>query len=192
MDPGLQSDFESLRIIPRQLSLEDLTKVWTAFKEDFQRAVGYEVMVVRVQRPQQRPVNPPALNRAISVVPSISPSLSLTLSTAAAVTDSNVYFSGAGLTDPSLRIEITDAARLGYPADPLPVTPQVDPVNGRFFQVPSSNPQMQPGPKLIQAVITDPTPSVRPVASAPVTFTLLPETLRPLLPPPDRSTGPPR
>jgi hypothetical protein len=36
------------------------------------------------------------------------------------------------------------------------------------------NPQMQPGPKLIQAVLTAPAPGVRPLASASVGLTLLP------------------
>jgi hypothetical protein len=174
MDPGLQSDFESIRIVPRQMSLEDLTKVWTAFKEDFQRSVGYEVTIVRVQRPQQRPANAPVLRRNIPIVPSVSPAMSIVLATAAATTDSSVYFSGNGLGDPSLRIQITDASRLGYPPAPVLLTPQTDANNLTYFQIPSANPLMQPGPKLIQAVITAPAPGVRPVASAPVPLTLLP------------------
>jgi hypothetical protein len=173
MDPGLQSDFESLRIVPRQLTLDELTKVWTAFKEDFQRSVGYEVTVVRVQRPQQRPANAPVLRRHIPVPPVPTPSLSLTLAVESGITDSNIYFTGAGLNDPSTRIQITDAARLGYPSSPVLITPQSDP-HGTFFKIPSANAQMQPGPKYIQAVITAPAPGMRPVASNPVPFALLP------------------
>ncbi|HEX3865382.1 MAG TPA: Pvc16 family protein [Gemmatimonadaceae bacterium] len=175
MDPGLQSDFESIRLVQKQLSLDELTKVWTAFKEDFQRSVGYEVTIVRIQRPRQAVANGPVLRRRISVTPSISPAMVITLSTAAAAADTNVYFTGAGLDDPTLSIQVTDAARLGFPASPVSLTPQVDANHARFFQIPSSNPQLQPGPKLVQAVLTSPAPTVRPVASAPVPLTLLPQ-----------------
>jgi hypothetical protein len=174
MEAGLQSDFESIRILPKQLSLEELTKIWTAFKEDFQRSVGYEVVVVRVQRPQQHSANPPALTRRIQVAASVSPAISIKLAAAAANTDSNIFLSGTGLTDPSLRIQVTDASRLGYPPAPVLLELQTDASNRLFFQIPGTNPQMQPGPKLIQAVITAATPGVRPVASAPAMFTLLP------------------
>jgi len=174
MDPGLQSDFESIRIVPKQLSLDELTKVWTAFKEDFQRSVGYDVTVVRVQRPQQRSANGPVLRRNIPVTPSVSSMMSITLAVATAVTDANIYYTGTGLGDPSLMIQITDASRLGYPSAPVLLAPEIDVNHNTFFQIPSANPQMQPGPKLIQAVITAPAPGVRPVATAAVPLTLLP------------------
>jgi hypothetical protein len=74
-----------------------------------------------------------------------------------------------------MRIQVSDAAGLGFPAAPALFAPQVDAQGKRFFQIPSANPQMQPGPKLVQAVITVPAPGVRPVASAPVVLTLLPD-----------------
>src|SRR5215510_16361014 len=40
LDPELQFEFESLRIVPRSLNLDELTKLWTAFKEDFHRSVA--------------------------------------------------------------------------------------------------------------------------------------------------------
>jgi hypothetical protein len=173
MDAGLQNDFESLRIVPRLLTLDELTKVWTAFKEDFQRSVGYEVAVVRVRRPSQRAANGPVLRHHVAAQPSAGPSMSLTLAADSGVTDTNIYFTGSGLSDPSLRIQITDAARLGYPAAAVLITPQVD-ANGTYFKIPSANVQMQPGPKYVQAVITAPAPGVRPVPSTPVIFTLRP------------------
>jgi hypothetical protein len=114
LDPGLQQEFESLRIVPRQLSIDELTKVWTAFKEDFQRSVGYEVTVIRVQRPRPPSANPPVLQRNIPVLPQLA-GLSLALQVDSAPADTHIYFTGSGLGDPSLRIQITDATRRGYP-----------------------------------------------------------------------------
>ena len=176
MDPGLQQDFESIRIVPRQLALEELTKIWTAFKEDFQRSVGYDITVVRIERPRPNPANPPVLRRNITALPRVSPTLSIALEEDATVTDTNVYFTGSGLGDPSLRILVSDASRLGFPANPLQLTPQAD-AHGTFFQLPSANPQMQPGPKLVQAVITAPPPGLRPIASTPVPLTLQPNLI---------------
>jgi hypothetical protein len=173
IDPGLQQDFESLRLVPRQMSIDELTKVWTAFKEDFQRSVGYEVTVVRVQRPRPPAANAPVLRRNIVVVPEVSPSLSLTPAVDSAVADAHIYYTGSGLNDPSINIQITDAARLGFPAAPVLLMPQAD-AQGTYFQIPSANPQMQPGLKYVQAVITAPAAGVRPVASPPVPLALLP------------------
>jgi hypothetical protein len=173
LDPGLQADFESLRIVPKQLSIDELTKVWTAFKEDFQRSVGYEVTVARIQRPRQNGANGPVLRRNIPVTPSVSNLMSITLAAGTGACDAKIYFTGISLDDPSLRIQITDAARFGFPASAVLLAPGSD-ANGRFFQIPSANPQMQPGPKLIQAVITNPGTASRPIATAQVAFTLLP------------------
>jgi len=173
LDPGLQEEFESLRIVPRQLSIDELTKVWTAFKEDFQRSVGYEVTIVRVRRPRQVAANPPVLQRNIPVLPQVSPSITLALASDTAAADTHIYFTGTGLADPSTRIQITDAARQGFPPDPVQLVPAAD-AAGAYFVLPSANATLQPGPKYVQAVITAPPPGVRPVASAPVPLALLP------------------
>jgi hypothetical protein len=174
MDPELQPDFESIRLVPKQLSLDELTKLWTSFKEDFQRSVGYEVTVARVRRAEVRAVAPPVLTRNIQVIASASPVIDFVLESSSAAADTNIYFSGNGLDDPSLRIQLSDAMQLGYPAQPVFLVPQVDAQGKRFFRIPSVNPQLQPGTKLVQAVITSPPAGMHVVASPATAITLLP------------------
>ena len=77
LDTALRQEFESIKITPRSLDLEDLSKLWTALKADFQRSVAYQVSVVRVESDRPRGSALPVLERTVAVSPAtaIGPAL---------------------------------------------------------------------------------------------------------------------
>jgi hypothetical protein len=55
LDPSLIGEFENVRITLQPLSLEDITKIWTAMPESsFRRSVAYQVSVVQIDSQQKR------------------------------------------------------------------------------------------------------------------------------------------
>jgi hypothetical protein len=63
--PGtdLHQQFERVRITPEELSLDDMSKLWTSFQAEYQLSTGYEVSVVLIEsiRPSKTPL--PVLKR---------------------------------------------------------------------------------------------------------------------------------
>jgi hypothetical protein len=172
LDPSLQFEFESLRITPRQFSLDELTKLWTALKEDYQRSVAYEVSVIRIERPQPSVQSAPVLTRNIPVQGSATLGATLTgIDPTMAAAGEAVTLQGTRLNDPSLAVLISDAFGGGFPA-----TPQLLPVArvaaGVQFTVPNTPATYMPGPKLVSLVVT--TSPGHQATSAPQPFLLLP------------------
>jgi hypothetical protein len=55
LDPSLIGEFEKVRITLQPLSLEDITKIWTAMPESsFRRSVAYQVSVVQIESQAKR------------------------------------------------------------------------------------------------------------------------------------------
>jgi hypothetical protein len=55
LDPSLIGEFEKVRITLQPLSLEDITKIWTAMPESsFRRSVAYQVSVVQIASQSKR------------------------------------------------------------------------------------------------------------------------------------------
>lgn len=162
LDLGLRSEFESLRIAPRALSLDDLSKLWTAFKEDFQRSVAYDVSVVRVERPHPQTAGPPVLTRAIDARPTVAIGPVLTgLDPASAAAGEQITLLGEGLAA-SVTVLVSDAAATGYPLRPFPFTVVPDTAGVHFIilaaTVDPDDPAklaFLPGPKLVVAHVLD-------------------------------------
>ncbi len=55
LDPSLQNQFEKIILYLDQLSLDDMTKVWTALTLPYRLSVAYTVSVVQVESQRQRP-----------------------------------------------------------------------------------------------------------------------------------------
>ncbi len=163
LDLGLRSEFESLRIAPHALSLDDLSKLWTAFKEDFQRSVAYDVSVVRVERPQPQTAGPPVLGRAIDARPTVAIGPVLTgLDPASDAAGEQITLLGDGLAAASVTVLVSDAAATGYPLRPFSFTVVPDAAGVHFIilaaTVDPDDPAklaFLPGPKLVVARVLD-------------------------------------
>ena len=155
LDPGLQTEFESLRITPRELNLDELSKLWTALKDDFQRSVAYEVSVMRIERPRPSQTGGPVLTRTITAHPAaaLGASLDGLQPDFAAATD-QVTLLGSGLTDPTLQVLIADALGSGFPDAPRSVPVTRDQL-GVHFQIPNDAAHFMPGPKLVTLRVTN-------------------------------------
>jgi hypothetical protein len=173
LDLGLQGEFENIRVTQKQLSLDELTKLWTAFKEDFQRSVAYEVSVIRIERPRPKNINPPVLQRTVQAMPRPYYGFRLSLSATSAATLDKITLSGDSLADPSYVLTITDVQDGEFPAAPTAVAKQFDaPTQTYFIQIPNDPANFQPGLKQLQAHITHPNGS--PLFSNPVALQVLP------------------
>lgn len=173
LDPGLQTEFESLRIAPRSLNLDELSKLWTALKHDFQRSVAYDVSVIRIE--QRRPVvaGGPVLNRGIMVQPKtvLGPSLD-GLDPDFAGADDPVTLMGSGLDDPTLQVFVSDALGTGFPETPQLVSVVAGP-KGLQFSIMNDPTHFMPGPKLVELRVT--TSPGHTVSSNSVLLKLLPK-----------------
>ena len=154
LEPALQFEFESLRISPRQFTLDEMTKLWTALKEDYQRSVAYEISIIRIEQPRDAVSSAPVLSRNIEVQPSvgIGPALG-DLDPGAAAAGEPVTLQGDRLGDPSLVVSITDALGTGFPANPVTLAVFRD-ATGIHFAVPNTPAMFMPGLKQISAVVT--------------------------------------
>ena len=82
LDNSLWNEFEQIKVSLQPVTLEDLSKIWTALPEtNFRRSVAYQVSVVQIesQRPRRfpRPVGePPPAGPRVFAVPFRSPQLS--------------------------------------------------------------------------------------------------------------------
>jgi hypothetical protein len=155
LDPGLQTEFESLRVVPRSMSLDDLSKLWTALKDEFQRSVAYNVSVVRIARPKVVAANPPVLSRTIDVrpAPGIGPAISA-LSPQSAGALEPVTITGSGMIAGQTSILVDDARNTGFPSSVQSIAAL--PGGGIRFQIPNDPATWLPGPKLVSVRVNDP------------------------------------
>lgn len=66
LDPTLRDEFERTKIVLHPVSLDDLTKIWSAFSEEnYRRSVVYEVTVVQIESPEPRPAPRPVETRRL-------------------------------------------------------------------------------------------------------------------------------
>ena len=76
LDPVLADDGARLTISPNPLSLEDLTKIWTALAVPYRVSAAYVVTVVQIRSRKVRYSAPPVRDRRLFVVPLRRPSVS--------------------------------------------------------------------------------------------------------------------
>lgn len=68
LDPGLTDEIERLKITLHPVTLEDVTKVWSALSEEnFRRSIVYEVTVVQIFPEEATRVAPPVEERRVFV-----------------------------------------------------------------------------------------------------------------------------
>ena len=66
LDPALNGEFERVKIVLHPITLDDLTKVWSALSEEnFRRSVVYEATVVQIETREPRPAPQPVETRRI-------------------------------------------------------------------------------------------------------------------------------
>lgn len=79
LHPSLQDEYENLRLAIDPLSLEDLSKVWTALTLPFRLAAAYQVTVVQIESQRRRTfprlVGTPPAGPQISASPFPTPSI---------------------------------------------------------------------------------------------------------------------
>lgn len=63
----LASQIESLKITPEQLSIEEISKIWSAIQKSYRPTIGYKVSVVLIRK--QRPARHPLPVRARGIYP---------------------------------------------------------------------------------------------------------------------------
>lgn len=78
LDASLQGQFEKIRITQAPISLEDITKVWTALTKPYRLSVAYNVSVVQIESRLERPIKrlvgePPLRGQRVYAVPFTSP-----------------------------------------------------------------------------------------------------------------------
>jgi hypothetical protein len=60
---GLEEQVESVRIKPRDVSLEEMSRLWSAFMTQYRTSAVYDVSVVLIDNDTIEPVGPPVLRR---------------------------------------------------------------------------------------------------------------------------------
>jgi hypothetical protein len=80
LDPSLAEEFEQVKLYLDPISLEDLSKVWTALMLSYRLSVGYKVTVVQIesQKPRRfpKPVGEPtSAGPRVYAVPHLSPQI---------------------------------------------------------------------------------------------------------------------
>lgn len=78
LDPTLRGEYEKVKLTLEPLSLEDVSKVWTALNRPYRLSVAYQASVVQIesrkQRRYARPVGePPGAGPGVYVLPGRSP-----------------------------------------------------------------------------------------------------------------------
>jgi len=62
-DAGLHNQVERVRITPKALSVDDMSKLWTSFQSEYRLSTGYEIAVVLVESTQPTKTPLPVLKR---------------------------------------------------------------------------------------------------------------------------------
>ncbi len=156
LDPGLRAEYESLRISPITLTIDDLAKLWTAFKDEFQRSVAYEVSIVRIETVKPRASAQPVLVRHVAarggihfapVIQRIDPP--------AVVAQEQATITGTGLG--AMTLIVSDALGTGFPLQPRTINVVPDLATGALrFAIPNDPAHFMPGRKSIAARVVDP------------------------------------
>jgi hypothetical protein len=78
LDASLQGQFEKIKISQSPMSLEDITKIWTALTKPYRLSVAYNVNVVQIESRMERPIKrlvgePPLKGPRVHAVPFTSP-----------------------------------------------------------------------------------------------------------------------
>lgn len=78
LDASLQSQFEKIKITQAPMSLEDITKIWTALTKPYRLSVAYNVNVVQIESKLKRPIKrlvgePPLRGPRVHAVPFTRP-----------------------------------------------------------------------------------------------------------------------
>jgi hypothetical protein len=155
LDASLRHEFERVKVTLDPLSLEDISKVWTALTLPFRLSAAYTVSVVQIESARERHAALPVKTRRLQVAPQRRPQIEA------------VYRKpnpGEAIGD--LRVRILDAitiegvnftssatfVKVGA-LDPAPVVPSSD---DRIEVELPDNALLQPGPQTVEVLTEQP------------------------------------
>src|SRR5207237_183595 len=76
LDTSLLGEFERIKITLQPLSLEEISKIWTAMPEvSLRSAVAYEISVVQIESRRTRPATLPVRQRHVLALPFLTPQI---------------------------------------------------------------------------------------------------------------------
>lgn len=154
LDEGLKNEYEPLRITPRQFDIDDITKLWTAFREDYQRSVAYQVSVIRIEPSKSKVPALPVLTPVIVVAPSASAAPVLaSVEPTTVLPLETVLLSGEKLNDPTVAVYVVDGVNSGFPPAAEAMTTTKTP-EGITFQFPNDATKFLPGPKKVEVRVS--------------------------------------
>jgi hypothetical protein len=178
LDSSLRGEFERIKITFQPVSLEDLSKIWTALpKVSFRRSVAYQVSVVQIESRRTRRLPMPVETRRIHVTTLRRPEVTALYRTPGPgepigdgriKLDQEVTIEGLGFAAPKTWV------RLGG-LEPIRVTPETDtrikmavpdsqyPIDDDHDVTRPIPPQrqLQPGPQIVEVLTEWPTEVVR-------------------------------
>lgn len=152
LDPSLRNEFEKVKITSQPLSLEDLSKIWTALPQaNFRRSVAYQVSVVQIESGRPRRFALPVTARRVHVAPLRRPQITAVYRTPAAgepIGDLRVRIGQQITIEGRNFLSQATSVRLGD-LPPIPVTPASD---ERIQITVPNDVLLQPGPQLVSVL----------------------------------------
>lgn len=121
----LQEQLDRVRVIPAALSLDDLTKLWSAFNTSYRLSTAYQVSVVLIECLLETGSALPVLSPGLDVRPSLVPSfptlrrIVLPNHQPAVRLGEPVFIEGSGLTGFATRVRFS-SPRLAAPLEMVP------------------------------------------------------------------------
>ncbi|MFY9822110.1 MAG: Pvc16 family protein [Thermoanaerobaculia bacterium] len=153
LDPILTAEYERIKIALQPVSIEEISKIWTAMPQaSFRRSVLYQVSVVQIESRLPRRQAPPVQKRRVSLTLSRRPEITAVYRTPATPQDPTGDPRVKALqeiTVEGLRFNATQTwVRLGGLA-PVPVVP----VSSEEIRVTvPDDPLLQPGPQAVEVL----------------------------------------
>ena len=160
LDPSLLGQFEKIKIILDNFSLEDFTKIWTAFSKPFRLSAAYTVSVIQIEtkllRQFPRPVGElPSEGPRVYVLPSRTPYIQevrLRRIGDPPNTERTIPYASIGDTLILIGTNITSDARLFLGS--VDATSNITRIAGdRIETVIPDDPALQPGPQTIKVML---------------------------------------
>ena len=153
LDESLRQQFEQVKITLEPVSLEDVSKVWTALTLPYRLSVAYQVSVVQIDTRLQRRLASPVRTRRIHLAAFRRPQIASIYRTptvpgepigdARAGVLQEITIEGANFTGTAVQVRIGSL-------NPIPVTPD----NPERIRVTlPDDPLLQPGPQLVQVLV---------------------------------------
>lgn len=161
---GLESQFERVRITPRDVSLEEMSRMWSTFMTQYRTSAAYDVSVVLVDNSVPVPAASPVLRRGIGdtgvfVEPGFPPLLTAALGP-------ELLRHGTQVTrQPAVRVgEVLTIEGERLPSEDVVVQIRSLAWHDRWVEIDDAHPGPQPA--TLEVTLADPPPKSVPPGSA--------------------------